>query len=131
MARPGVYNLVLYRGDTYAWQFVLYSDNLVPPTPADLTGVSAKAEIRNAPGGSLLAALPCVVTQPNTITMKLTTTEWAGLRTPAAYWDLQLTYADADSSVVTILAGTVSVTPDVTDSTPVSVTTVVGVSTRG
>lgn len=114
--RPGSYNMSLYRGDTYAWQFKVWTDTS-HLTPADLTGVSAKAEIRNSAGGTILATLSTVITLPNIIDLKLT--NWTNFTVRTGSWDLQLTYPD--SSVITIVAGSVNVTPDVTDSTPIAV----------
>ena len=115
MARPGNFPLALYRGDTYAWQFMLYSDSSATPTPADLTGVTAKAEIRDRPGGTLLTTLNVAITLPNIVVVKLLTANWSGLAVKTAAWDLQLTYTDPDASVVTIIAGVVTITADVTD----------------
>jgi hypothetical protein len=116
--RPGTYGLNLYRGDTYAWKFVLYQDSALPPNPSDLTGVTAKAEIRTAPLGTLLVTLGVTITQPNIVLVKLTTPMWMGLNTSTAAWDLQLTYPDTDNTVLTIINGPVSITPDVTDTVP-------------
>lgn len=116
--RPGDYPLDLYRGDSYSWQFKIWTDQALPPTAADLTGVTAKAEVRDTPGGLLLATLTCTITLPNTILVKLPAALWTGLNRKQAAWDLQLTYADL--SVVTIIAGAVTVTPDVTDSVPIT-----------
>ena len=119
--RPGDFPLNLYRGDTYAWQFMLYTDNLVTPTPADLTGVTAKAEIRDTPGSPVvLSTLLCTITLPNIIVVKLKTANWTGLTRRQCAWDLQLTYTDADASVITILAGAVTIAADVTDTSPIS-----------
>ena len=113
--RPGNYPLTLYRGDTYVWEFRLYGATGEDPPPADLTGVTAKAEIRDRAGGTLLTSMLCTITLPNIVTVKLKTANWTGLSAKVAAWDLQLTYADADASVLTILAGTVTITTDVTD----------------
>ena len=100
--RPGSMALNLYRGDTYRWQFNVYKDTAL--TPADLTGVTAKAEIRTTAGGTVLVAMPCVVTQPNKIAMTLNV--WTGVTIRIASWDLELTYPGGD--VITILAGPVT-----------------------
>lgn len=110
--RPGTYDLNLYRGDSYHWQFVCFTST----GNADLTGVTAKAEIRSAPGGAVLATPTCTVTQPNKIDMVLNTPMWTNLKGNGV-WDLQLTYSTTTpASVVTIIRGAVVVTPDVTDS---------------
>lgn len=117
MSRPGDYPMTLYRGDTYAWQFRLWKD-VSATIPADLTGVVAKAEIREKPGGEIIATMTCTVTQPNIIDVHLPEAAWDPVTYKLGAWDLQLTYPD--SSVVTVLAGVVHITPDVTDSVLIS-----------
>jgi len=112
---PGKYPLSLYRGDSYSWSFVLWTDT-DKTLPADLTGVTAKAQIRDRPGGTKeIITLACEVVMPNTVAMILDAASSARLATTAAVWDLQLTYESGE--VATILAGAVTVTADVTDST--------------
>jgi hypothetical protein len=112
--QPGDYPLTLYRGDTYHWQFTLWTDD-AKTVPADLTGATAKAEIRDTPGGSTIVATVCVITLPNIVDMQLLAAASATLP-PKGVWDLQITYTSS-GSVMTVLAGQVLVTADVTDST--------------
>jgi hypothetical protein len=112
---PGKYTLTIYRGDSYRWQFKLWSD-AAKTQPVDLTGVTAKAELRDKSGGAVLGALACVITQPNIIDASLAADDSALLK--SGVWDLQLTYAGGDVS--TVLAGPMTVTADVTDSTVVA-----------
>jgi hypothetical protein len=109
---PGDFPLTLYRGDSYRWSFLLWTDT-AKTQPADLTGVMPKAEVRDKPGGAKVVALDCAVVVPNTVTMSLDAASSA-LLPLAGVWDLQLTYPNGD--VATVLAGVVLVTPDVTDS---------------
>ena len=109
---PGQLPFALYRGDTARWRFTLWLDT-AKTQPADLTDATAKAQIRDKPAGAVIVALVCAVELPNVVTAELTAD--ASRTLPAkGVWDLQMTYADG--SVVTILAGPVTVTPDVTDS---------------
>jgi hypothetical protein len=112
---PGDLPLAIYRGDTYKWRFLVWAD--VDKTEAvDLAGVAVKSEIRNAPAGTEIIPLPCVITLPNIIDIELTAAVSRTL--PASgVWDLQLTYSSG--YVATILAGAVTVRADVTDSTVV------------
>ena len=110
---PGKYALTLYRGDSYHFQFRLWADE-GKTTPIDLTGVVAKAEIRDKPSGSTIISTDCVVTLPNIIDMKLNAVQSSRLPGRAA-WDLQLTYISS-GWVNTVLYGGVTVTADVTDS---------------
>lgn len=110
---PAPLPLSLYRGDTTRWQFKLWAD--AEKTQAvDLTGASAKAQIRDKPlpDGQLKGELTCVVTLPNIIDAVLAPEVSRDLP-KKGYWDLQLTYASGD--IATVLAGPVEVTSDVTE----------------
>lgn len=109
---PADYPLDLYRGDTGRWRFKLWGANGVP---FDLTGVIPKSEIRDRPGGTKIVVLVCTVTMPNIIDVALMPND-SNTLLPKGAWDLQLTFLSGD--VVTPVAGAVTVTPDVTDSTP-------------
>jgi hypothetical protein len=109
---PAAYPLSLYHGDTYRWRFSLYSDS-GGTIPVDLTGVTAKAQIRKTPGdvSGVVADMTCTVTVPNQIDMLLPASGWSDA-VKIAYWDLQLKYASGD--ILTILAGQVQIVLDVT-----------------
>jgi len=109
---PGVYQLSIYCGDSYRWQFKLWTD-AGKTQPVDLSGVTAKAEIRDRAGGKVLGELVCLVTLPNIIDASIDAVASQTLRN--GVWDLQLTYAGGDVS--TVLAGPVKATIDVTNST--------------
>lgn len=111
---PGRFDLDIYRGDTYAWRFLLWQD-VATTVPVDLTGATAKAEIRDQPGGGQVGAMTCVVTLPNIIEATLPAAVSATLPT-AAVWDLEVTFPGV--RVNTMLAGEVTVTADVTSSSP-------------
>ena len=102
--------LSLYRGDTYRWHFRLWLDT-ERTIPADLTGATALAQIRDRAGGTLIVSMACAVTVPNDINMVLTAEDSAKLPSSGA-WDLQVTYANTD--VATVLGGPVNTTSDVT-----------------
>ena len=113
---PATYPLALYRGDSYTWQFALWADT-DKTQPVDLAGVTPKAELRVAPGSDPVMAMPCTVTVPNLIEMKLPAASWDDFvltKAGAAVWDLQLTYATGE--VKTIIRGDVTIAADVTDS---------------
>jgi hypothetical protein len=109
--QPASLPLALYRGDTFRLQIALSDQS---GTPLDLTGVVAKSEIRDRPAGAVIIELQCVITLPNIIQLTLLAADSEDLP-PQGVWDLQLTYLSGD--VATPLAGPVTVTPDVTDST--------------
>jgi hypothetical protein len=109
---PGAFSLTIYRGDTHAWRFTLWQD-VAKTEPVDLNGINVKAEIRDRPAGAVIQAIALAVTEPNIIDAKLTAAETSALLV-SGVWDLQLT--DASGWVSTVIAGSVKVTGDVTDS---------------
>jgi hypothetical protein len=110
---PSSLPLIVYRGDTYRWQFILWSD-ADKTVPVDLTNVVVEAEVRDRAGGTLLIRFDIVVELPNIINMNLNAANSAALPGTGGVWDLQLTFIDGD--VQTLLAGPLSVTMDVTNS---------------
>jgi hypothetical protein len=109
---PADYPLELYRGDSGHWRFTFSSGS---GQPSDLTGVIAKAEIRDRPGGTYIVPLTCTVTLPNIVDMTLQAADSAKLLLNKGAWDLQLTYLGGE--VKTPIGGAVTVIADVTDST--------------
>lgn len=103
--------LALYRGDTYGWQFRVWEDT-PGGIPTDLTGVIAAAQVRDRPGGSRLIELACDVAAPNMVNVVLSVDAWGTVELSRGSWDLELTYPGG--SVITIVAGPVTVTQDVT-----------------
>ena len=92
---PGSFPLLLYRGDTCSWRFVLWTD-VDKTVPADLAGVVVKAEIRDKAGGTkVVIALACAVEMPNAILVTLDAAASATLPLTGA-WDLQLTYPEGE-----------------------------------
>lgn len=109
---PGSYGLFIYRGDTYAWLHELFYDQH-RRYPVNLTGATAKAEIRDAPGRRLRCQMDCQVQLPNRIIVTLSAMQSEELLIDAGVWDLQITQI---STVTTIVRGEVTVVGDVTDS---------------
>jgi len=107
--------LVIYQGDTYAWDFALWEDRAAS-IPIDLTGATAKAEIRLRSGSPVIVDLPISITLPNEIVATLSRTDSLKLVQPNARWDMQLTLPD--QTVTTIMAGPVTVTRSITESAP-------------
>jgi hypothetical protein len=88
--KPGKYDLAIYRGDTYAWQFAMWQD-AASTVPLNLTGVIPAAEIRNASAGRVYVTFTPTITQPNIVLLKLSAVDSA--KCPATgVWDLQLTF---------------------------------------
>jgi hypothetical protein len=111
--QPAKLDLDLYRGDTWKMRVKLYAQNM---TPIDLTDTTAKAQIRDRPSGDTIIPLDCTITLPNEVELVLTAENSFKLSNSCTVWDLQISFLSGE--VKTPLAGQVSVTPDVTDSTP-------------
>jgi hypothetical protein len=112
---PSDYPLTLYHGDSYVWQFVLWLD-AAKTQPLDLTNITPKAEIRSESGAVEFFSIGCTVSLPNVIIATLSADVCRAMPVATYAWDLQLTYGDGQ--VNTILAGAVTITPDITDSGP-------------
>lgn len=106
---PGNLTLELYRGDTGHWVINLWTD-AAKTLPADLTGVTVLAQIRDVPRGTVMVPLTTAITLPNTIDMQLSAAN-STLLPPTGWWDMQLTYSP--TAIFTILRGPVLVTNDV------------------
>lgn len=105
-------DISITRGDDFRAVVRLSSSGL----PFDLTGYTAKAQIRPSTSGSaaLTAEFDVTIDSPETdgtITIELghTATE---LLTGNGYWDLQIT--DGTGWVSTVVGGAVTLVPDVT-----------------
>lgn len=107
---PGAYSLSIYRGDSYSWEFLLWQD-AAKTIPMSTAGAVANAQIRNAPGGQLLAQLTTTIGSPNIVNMFLDAPTSRSLNPGLWSWDLQVTYNGG--IVQTVLAGNAAVTEDV------------------
>lgn len=110
--KPGVFNLDLYRGDSYAWRVLLWN-NTASTVPTDLTGATAAAEIRDKTAGSRVVPLGCTITLPNIIDVTMLPDDWPECPS-SGIWDLQVTFTGG--RIRTVLAGSVKTTGDVVDS---------------
>ena len=107
-ALPLPVNLLLYEGDDFFLDLTV-TDSL--GAAVDMTGATPTAQIRDVPDSpTLLATFTCTTTT-NVIHLHLPAAEAAKLSAPAAVWDCQI----ATPNILTLVAGTVTVTPQVTE----------------
>jgi hypothetical protein len=112
---PGKFDFSMYRGDSYAWRFVLWTDD-AKTVPLNLTGAAVDLEVRDKPAGSIVFPIPCVIVPPNNVDVIFTPEMYDGC--PAkGVWDMQITFSDGE--VQTPIGGSVSITQDITKSVPV------------
>ena len=104
---PQAVNLTLYAGDDF------YLDLTVTEpggAAADLTGCTASSQIRATPGATTVLATMTGTIVGNVITLHLDSTDAVSLAN--GVWDAQLVRENGD--IVTLVAGTVTVSPEVT-----------------
>lgn len=110
---PTSYPIDLYRGDSWARDVRFWTDDAAT-LPADLTGVVAAAQIRDAVDGDYVIELDAIVELPNIVHLQLPAANWSTEPGPTSgVWDLQLHNATT-GNVWTPLAGPVRITGDVT-----------------
>ena len=108
---PSKANLAIYQGDDYAAVVTVLNGSDAPP---DLAGYQAQAQIRNGAADSnpdILVEINTSIQAPNLVNLWIPNSDTVGLSGPYA-WDLQL--IAPDGIISTILAGNVTVTPEVT-----------------
>jgi hypothetical protein len=98
---PDKAHLLIYQGDDYSAVVTVASDNNLPP---DLTGYTAKAQIRSGPADSNSAVIVEIVTsvQVDHVQLTIPRSVTVGLNKPQYSWDLQMTAPDG--KVKTVLA---------------------------
>lgn len=111
---PGRKDWAYVRGDSFMRTFVIKQGGAA----CDLTGYEVKAQIRERPDTDVLADFTAVVVAPATdgrVRISLTTTQTAVLP-PESKWDLQIVLTAAPTTNThTMLAGKVTVCPDITE----------------
>jgi hypothetical protein len=105
---PQDVNLILKRGDDF---YLTIAVDDLDGQPADLTGAAVRAQIRaQTESPDVLGDLAPVI-EDNVITVFLTSPVSASLPLSTVY-DVELT--DAQARVTTLIAGTITLRPDVT-----------------
>jgi hypothetical protein len=113
---PATFDLNLYRGDSYGWQFKFYEDE-AKTVPTDLAGATVAAEIRDKSAGPVVCLLETSLVDDandNIVQVEIQTTHWTTMPASKGVWDLQITMPDG--RVITPVKGIVLITADVTDS---------------
>ncbi len=106
---PADHMLTVYRGDSHAWQFRFWADS-DRTTAYDLTGAELAAQVRRQHDARNPVTLDCAVELPNVVRVYLSADR--ARRVPGGVWDMRATWPDG--RVVTLVAGKVVVTLDVT-----------------
>lgn len=104
--RPATVNLNLYAGDDVNLSIAV-TDNA--GTPADLTGYTAKAQIRATADAPTAKDFVAAV-DADTVTLILTSAETTDMPVKGV-WDCQIT--STTGAVTTLCGGTVTTTPEV------------------
>ena len=106
------YNLTIDQGSDFALDLVVKEDNVAK----DLTGYSARAQMRNTKGASTVAAtFTCTVINATDgeVKMQLTNSTSSAISAGKYYYDLEI-FTSGDVIVSRLMEGTVILTPEVT-----------------
>ena len=106
------YDLVIDQGSDFAIEFTISESGVVK----NLTGYSARAQLRPSKGSSnLSASFTCSIPAPTTgkINMSLTNSTSTSLTAGRFYYDLEI-YTSGNSAVSRLLHGEVTLTQEVT-----------------
>jgi hypothetical protein len=107
-ALPQIVNLILYQGDDFFLDIAITNPD---GSEFDLTGWTARAQVRATPTDIMIMATFTASITANVIALHLPNTESINLA-PAAVWDCELTSATPE--IYTVVAGTVQTTRHVT-----------------
>lgn len=112
MQQPSTYNLQIYQGSYFLRKFV-YKIN---GSPADLTGYTARAQIRSSYAGAILATPTITIPTPTngTIIFEIPATTTAALTASGGVWDMELVPPSGEDKVTRLVQGIVSISPEVT-----------------
>ena len=106
------YNLKIDQGSDFALDLVVKEDNAIK----NLTGYSARAQMRNTKGASAVAAtFTCTVPNASAgeVKMQLTNSASSAISAGKYYYDLEI-FTASDVRVSRLMEGTVILTPEVT-----------------
>lgn len=104
---PQTVNLVVTQGDNLSLVLTLADED---GDPFDLSGYTASAQVRQVPSGTVAATFTASIGTASDVSLALTKTQTTDLSGPLS-WDCQI---ESGASRRTVVAGAVSVTPEVT-----------------
>jgi len=108
----GKHNIIIDQGADFSEQFTLSEDG----TPTDLTGYSARAQLRQKKSSTSVAeTFICVITDAagGSLNMAMMNSSTKNLTAGRYYYDLEL-YSASDVSVIRLLEGAATITAEVT-----------------
>lgn len=107
-ALPDLYSLLLYQGDSFGFEFQVADETGVP---LDLGAAQLVGDIRDQPGGDLAGAWTVTATADPTVVWVALDSATSDALPARAVWDLR---AAGPAWRITLLAGTIALTPSVT-----------------
>jgi len=108
----GVYNFIIDQGSSFSQQLTVKESG----SPKDLTGYSARSQLRPTKTSEILTAtFTCTIPEPTAgvIYMRLTPTQTAAITAGRYYYDIEI-FSGGEETVTRLLQGEVTVTPEVT-----------------
>lgn len=112
MPQPKQVALTHYRGDSFTAEVTVWDDE-AKTVPTDFTGVDLAAQLRATPDDEEVLATFDLSVDGNVITLMLTPEQTAALPGSVA-WDVQADWDGDGVNVSTLLAGKLTIAPDVT-----------------
>lgn len=106
-------HLLIDQGSTFATDVEVTDDNDVP---LDLTGYTARAQLRKSYGSNSSTAFTVTIKSPTTagqLAISLSSTQTTALKAGRYVYDIEIVRT-SDSTVTRILEGIITVTPEVT-----------------
>ena len=113
---PAKYDIEIFQG-SYLKRTFLYK---VSGVPLDLTGYTARAQIRSSPSTTMIKQFTVTIPVPTSgqIVLELLATETAALTFVSAKWDLELVPPTGEAYASRILMGDVFCSKEITRDAP-------------
>jgi len=111
---PNPADLSIYQGDDWAATVTVTHQDL---SPVDLTGYTAQAQVRTGPADQepdVAAEIQSTIQLPNLVLLSLSSAQTTALTGTIYYWDLQIVSPAPYNQTLTVLAGKVRVTQEIT-----------------
>lgn len=109
---PQIYDMQIFQG-SYFQRIITYTvDNL----PFNLTGYTARGQIRASPNSAVLLSFTCTIPNPTDgkINIEILATASAGVTLPSGVYDIEIVPATGEAYATRILMGSVTISPEVT-----------------
>ncbi len=111
---PIKYNMAIYEGSYFIRNFTIKSKET--NAAVDLTGHTARAQVRTTPTSAVLFSFDCRITAPTTgvIDVELLATASDGIKLVKGYWDLEVVPPEGEGFTTRLVMGECTISPQIT-----------------